>query len=248
MARKGDKPLDYVLCEGASDANFVSLYIERLLQYVPCREKSRQYIGPIQGCAFFYLEGPHRDVLICSCGGCHNVAQIYQSVVLPSLNAIGLGCRIDIILDRDEKTDAECLALAPGGPLTMEVNKTHIGSLSGNFFTGLEPNLIPYESYFAVVPTDCSGAFENVLIQAIAQQEPEIVNEAQTFLVNLSPTAKRHIGKTRLAIKAELDIILTLLDPERFYQSLKDAFALVDLDCPIIKDAFGFLAHLERSL
>ena len=70
------KPLDFIICEGPSDAEFVCLYIERKCGYFENRTEANRYSSTINNAKFFYECGQNRDALIIAAGGCHNINRL----------------------------------------------------------------------------------------------------------------------------------------------------------------------------
>ena len=244
-----NKPIDYLLCEGASDAVFICLYVENKLGYIRARSNIRTYRSSIVNALFTLMEGPNRYLLVCSCGGCSNINSIFQSVVLPSVIAEGDDCRVIAIIDRDNKTNPDCYSLANFAPVTMQIGSWFSNTIQGNY---MQPdgtyNSIRYKSFFSVIPNSSFGAFENVLINSISTNDPSIVNEVNAFYAGLSANAKTHIQTNRLEIKAKLDTMIVLLNPESIYQSLFGLFQTINLNDPNIVSNFSFIDDITNPV
>ena len=243
------KPIDYILCEGPSDAEFVCLYIERTLGYSEDRTRANSYVSSIPNARFFYAVGQNRDALIIACGGCTNIDHLYNEIVLPSIKANNVGSRVVVIIDRDNKTDQECYDLVPFTDVTMSINAWVDGVMNGNYvLPDGSNNTINWRTYFSVIPAATSGAFENVLINSLHNSEPAIANEVESFFLNLSQQAKAHISVTRKEIKAKLDTMLVLIDPERIFVTLRHLFSSINLNDPNIIQNFFFLGDIVNSV
>ena len=243
-----NKPIDYIICEGPSDAEFVSLYIETLLGYQEDRNQAARYVFSAIKSRFYYLVGPNRDALVCSCGGCNNIERMYNNVVLPEIKGRGIESRVIVMIDRDNKTDNECYNLVPFSEVSLIINNWINGSINGPFVSNGIPNTIRYRSYFSVIPATSSGAFENVLIVSIYNNEYDIANEVTAFFSSLSAPARIHINTSRREIKAKLDTMIVLIDPERIHSTLKDMFAVINLNDPNIVQNFSFLSDIVNNI
>lgn len=237
-----NKPIDYLFCEGASDAVFICLYLENKLGYIEDRIGSRNFHSAIINARFHLMEGPDRYLLVCSCGGCSNINSIFQNVVLPSVISNQDDCRVMAIIDRDNKTNQQCYQLVSFAPINMQIGSWSLGTIQGNYMqTNGAFNTIRYKSYFAVIPNSSTGAFENVLINSLFNTNPNIVNEVNAFFASLSPNAKTHIQTNRLEIKARLDTMIVLLDPECIYLNLRGLFQNFNFNDPNIINNFSFI-------
>ena len=230
------------MCEGASDAAFLCLYVEKKLGYVEDRKAGSTYRSSIFNSFFRLMKGQNRDLLVCSCAGCNNIGTIYRDFVLPSAKTNGQDFRVMVMIDRDNKTDAECFALTPFAEITLQINSWLGGTIQGDF---IQPdgnfNTINYKSFFGVIPDSSFGAFENVLINSINTNHPDIVNEVNTFYTGLSPNARANIQTNRLEIKAKLDTMIILLNPESIFLTIRNLFQIIDLNDANIVSNFSFI-------
>ena len=243
-----NKPIDYIICEGPSDAEFLSLYIERSFNYSFNKGMSHQYSSSIVNSKFIYEVGATRDSLIIASGGCSNISAIYNEIVLPGIKTRDIDARIIVVIDRDNKSDSECYDLVPFSDTPMTINQWNNGTMNGLF---IQPdgtaNTIKWKTYFSVIPESGFGAFENVLINAILNSEPAIGNEVSAFFDSLSPNAKAHINSNRKEIKAKLDSMIVLLDPEKIFLSLKQLFSAINLADSNIVNNYGFLMDITNN-
>lgn len=237
------KPIDYLICEGPTDSYFVSLYLERKLGYLYNPEAANKYKKIRKNCTIIYLNGKTRDVLIYGAGGSSNISELINSIVLTAAKNVNQSFRIAVIVDRDTKNDKECYSLVKNDEISFQINKWSDGSINSLFLLAGsdEYEKIPYLSFFSVIPETGNGAFENVLMEAILDKEPSIHSETITFYDSLSTDAKKYINKNRLVLKAKLNTMLLLIDPENTFSSLQSKYQLIDLDDENIKRNFGFL-------
>ena len=238
-------PRDYILCEGASDAQFLCLYIENLFDYEYDSTLSRSYSSSIENSSFYYLKGNNRDLLVISCGGCCNISTLLDEIVRPSMKVNENPARIIAVLDRDLKTDKECLRLLSCTDFIFSIGEWVDGKINGNFIMpDGKYNEILWRTYLAIIPTGSPGSFENVLIDSINSDNPEIVTEVSAFYDGLSKEAKKHIASPRKEIKARLDTMLLLINPEKLFESLKSLFSEIELEEENIKKNYGFLSEV----
>ena len=246
-----NKPIDYILCEGASDARFIALYIEKMFSYEFDSNKSKAYKQIVDHSFYVYLKGETRDTLVISCAGCGNIDKIFKEIVYQNILHNGVNARVIVAVDRDNKTDSECLKLIRGcsSKISISINKWTLGHLYNQFVKpdGSRP-LIDYESYFAVIPSDEPGAFETILISAIASEYPTIYKEVSDFFTTLSLGAKEFISRPRKEAKAKLDTMIILIDPESMYCTLDKMFSLIDLNDPSITSSYSFLDSIVKPI
>lgn len=238
------KSLDYILCEGASDSRFISLYLCKKFGFSYNPDETRKFNPLTKNGFYIYLSSENRDLLIISCDGCSNIDNYFVDVVKPLFTNRGIDSRIWIVIDRDKKNDGECLDLISEcrSHLNVLVNQWESGTISGGFTKqDGSKTLVKYKVFFAVIPSDKPGAFETILLKAALNSEPDIYNCVNSFFNHLPIEAKKYIDKPRKELKAFLDVILILMDPETLFGNLESLFNLIDFNDSEIQKNYMFL-------
>ena len=114
------------------------------------------------------------------------------------------------------------------GGITKEVYP-YISNLKNNDWTTSEyldsfeiRNTI--DCLLLVIPYDCEGALETVLLNAISENpyDKNIVDRCRNFVKDIKPEAEKYISSNRLRLKAELSVTWAIQSPQKVFDFIDE--------------------------
>ena len=106
---------------------------------------------------------------------------------------------------------------------------------------------IMIEMLLLVIPEECQGALETVLLQAISENPYDeiIVDECGEFVRNIRPQAAKYIKSDRLELKAWLNTTWAIQSPEKAFDFINELIMAVPWEkSEILKKCFAELRHI----
>ena len=214
-----------ILCEGKSDAILLIYYLEKTAGWkftksIPDSLHIKQRSSNDSLC--WYQKGQDK-LLICSVGGKDNFGKYFKEQILhPMIRSNAFG-KLAIVTDRDSRKIEE---IESG--LRKEVYP-YISNLKNNDWTTSEyldsfeiRNTI--DCLLVVIPDDCEGALETVLLNAISENpyDKNIVDRCRNFVKDIKPEAEKYISSNRLRLKAELSVTWAIQSPQKVFDFIDE--------------------------
>lgn len=240
-----------ILCEGPSDAILLSYYLSKVFGWSYTRNSPRAGKGIIADSnqeANWYKRGED-FLLIYGVGGKDNYKNVmdkYVSQILMNYPPKDNFNNIVIITDKDDKTISD-----------IELNHERILHPYAKTITNQKWQTNTYTDRFGykqqintlsiIIPTDKQGALETTLLEAISEDiyDKAIVEKCETFIQEVRVIADRYIKSDRLAIKAELSAVFSVLSPEKVLDSLKTILGNVPWEkSEVLRECFGVLGEI----
>lgn len=220
-----------ILCEGTSDAFFLSYYLEKTAGWKYSKKPPKGLIitgGNLNESINWYKK-ENDYLLICGVGGKDNFSNFFKSKIEKPLLTTNAFERIAFVTDRDNRsTDAiidELAVSIENLPLIMENNQWIINEYTDSF-----KMLQQFELLLLIIPNEYQGALETVMLDAICEDpyDKNIVNKVECFVQEIRPEASRYIKSDRLQLKAKLSVTWAVQSPEKVFSTLDELIRSVE--------------------
>lgn len=238
-----------ILCEGESDAIFLSYYLKCVYNWKTCSAPQDINIkanGNNQS-AYWYKRNDDL-LLICGVGGKSNFGNFFADKILNPQKKSNAFQKIAIVTDRDNR---EIYSIQD----SMN-SKIHSCDFEPKFenrkwlsFTykdnyGMEQSA---DSFLLVIPTDQEGALETLLLSAIASDDYDkiIVDSCKNFVDEIKPKAEKYISNDRLCLKAYLSTTWAIQSPEKMFRFINQQIESVEWEkYDILNECFKELCEI----
>jgi hypothetical protein len=218
-----------ILCEGKTDAIFLSYYLEQVCGWThkfPKDEIPKNFSinsNIKKGESMEWYRRADDFLLICGVGGKDNFGSFIKSKIIPAMIDGNVFSKIAIVTDRDDREESSiCQSfqslLKP--VVSLIDDNVWIGNRYKNSF-GQEKTV---DFLLLIIPSDKEGALETTLMDAIAEIEYDrvIVESSKEFVASIAPMASRYIGKNRLKLKTCLGVIWSIQSPEKIFSFIDE--------------------------
>jgi len=244
--------ISLILCEGKTDAIFLSYYLEQVCGWTHKFSKEdipkKFAIKPSakKGESAEWYRKSNDFLLICGVGGKDNFGSFIKSKVTPAMIDSNVFSRIAIVTDRDDREEKSiCQSFkAMLMPIMSNVeNNVWTYSLYKNSF-GQEKAV---DFLLLIIPSDKEGALETTLMDAISEDEYDkiIVERSKEHVETIAPNASKYIGKNRLKLKACLGVIWSIQSPEKIFSFIDEQIRSVRWeDSELISQCFDKLSGI----
>lgn len=215
-----------ILCEGKTDAIFLSYYLGRVCGwiYIPNKDAPKDFsitATEVMGESVEWYRKGDDFLLICAVGGKDNFSGFIKDKIIPAMIDSSVFSQIVVVTDRD---DREELSICQSFQAILSEIVSNIEN--NTWIENTYQNSYKQESFvkflLLVIPSDKEGALETILIDAISELEYDrpIVEKAKTYIDDIEPLALGYIGKRRLKLKAWLGVIWATQYPEKILTSI----------------------------
>lgn len=231
----------YILCEGTSDLAFISLYLEKKLNYKFNKTKTdNRGLDGGQTHIYFY-SNDDSELMICSAGGCSRMELVFNKYLKPLILRLTNDekPKFVIIMDSDDNGDKKRKA-----DIDYDILQFKNEIWNDNQFLSAFGENVSCPTFLRIIPVGEDGAFEDLLLKVFANEEPVISDSVKHYYNNMSLEVKKNIKKHRLEIKSRLNCVINLIDPESTFKIMSDAFEHINIDSEIIKKNYSFLCDL----
>ena len=229
--RKEDIIDTLIFVEGISDLAFLSLLLINLKNYRYEKDLLQNSLKNGEKCSQ-YIKDNNR-IIIFSVGGIGKFSNGYNTM-LPMIKQESTK-RVIFIADNDFGDETKTIDKI-NIDIVNKPNTWYEATIKDDY--GDNKNI---EVFVKIVPKDEIGSLESLLINAVEEQEPEIVNSSIHYIDNLDEKESKYIKKERMKRKAKTGVIFTLLSPDKTFDELQKKFELINLDCETIKNNYDFL-------
>lgn len=242
-----------ILCEGKADAILLSYYMGHMFGWEAIKSKERRkllkgldiQVTEANQNADWYRRGDD-FLLICAAGGKDNFGNFYRDYIKRPLMDADAFQQIAIIMDRDEndiKYIENKLEDDFGGEFSNIKNK----KWKNHQLVNSSEKEITIEMLLLVIPEECQGALETLLLQSISEKpyNKVIVDECGEFVRNIRPRAAEYISSDRLELKAWLSTTWAIQSPEKVFDFIDELIVAVPWEkSEILKKCFAELRHI----
>lgn len=218
-----------ILCEGKTDAIFLSYYLERVCGWThkfPKREIPKGFDISADNVKGESVEWYHKgdDFLsICGVGGKDNFKSFIGDKVIPAMIDGSMFSKIAIVTDRDKRKE-ESICQSFQHSLNTVVSNVENNRWTKNNYKNSFGQEVPVDFLLLIIPSGKEGALETILMDAISEREydKKIVDKAKTYIDDVEPFALKYIGKARLKLKACLGVIWATQCPEKIFSFIDE--------------------------
>jgi len=238
--------ISLILCEGKTDAIFLSYYLEQVCSWThkfPKENIPKEFtIKPNtkKGESAEWYRKADDFLLICGVGGKDNFGSFIKSKIVPAMTDGNVFSKIAIVTDRDDREESSiCQSF-------QSMLNPIVSSVTDNVWTNNQyANSFGQEKVvdflLLIIPSDKEGALETTLMDAIAETEYDrvIVDSAKGYVESIAPNATKYIGKNRLKLKACLGVIWSIQSPEKIFSFIDEQIRSVKWeDSALISQCF----------
>ena len=244
--------INLILCEGKTDAIFLSYYLEQTCGWThkfPKEAIPKEFtIKPStkKGESVEWYRKADNFLLICGVGGKDNFGSFINSKVVPAMIDGNVFSKIAIVTDRDDREESSIYQSF------QSMLKPIVSNVADNVWTDNHyANSFGQEKVvdflLLIIPSDKEGALETTLMDAIAEVEYDraIVESSTKFVASIAPIASKYIGKNRLKLKACLGVIWSIQSPEKIFSFIDEQIRMVKWeDSELISQCFSKLREI----
>jgi len=218
-----------ILCEGKTDAIFLSYYLEKVCGWTHKFSKTdipkgfKMNANKTSGESVEWYRKGSEYLVICAVGGKDMFGVFIEHKVIPAMLDSNMFSKVALVTDRDDR-DIESICHSIQNMFSAVIPYVKNNTWTENIFHTRSKREASVEFLLLVIPTDKEGALETLLIDSISAQEYDkpIVQKANKYIADVEPYAAKYIGKTRLKLKACLGVIWATQYPEKIFSFIDE--------------------------
>ena len=241
-----------ILCEGKSDAIIISYYLQRKCGFVRCEKSPYESLDfkKLQDNQYVSWYKAGKDFLmIFAVGGKDNFKYVLDKYILEIIKEYPRNesfQKIAIIGDNDNAKNVieEQKEWFQGIIKNIFENQWAKNSFINSF--GVKTNV---QILSLLIPPDKHGALENVLLDAISEDENDkiIVEKSKGFVERIRNDAQKYILNDRLALKAKLSTVFAVMSPEKTFHLLDEIMQSVKWEkYQTVEECFSEMCKIKR--
>lgn len=242
-----------ILCEGKTDAIFLSYYLEHVCGWThrfPKKDIPTGFIVEVDvigGESIEWYRKGGEFLVICAVGGKDKFRSYIERKITPVMMNSTMFSKIAVVTDRDGRSvESICQSFhAKFSTLVSDIkNNIWTENIYKTSYNGKEASV---KFLLLVVPADKEGAMETILIDAIAENEYDkpIVEKSKAYIANIERIAAKYIGKPRLKLKAGLGVIWAVQCPEMIFSFIDEQIRSVKWeDSKVLAECFKALVEI----
>lgn len=219
-----------ILCEGETDAILLGYYLNKTAGWKYCKKSKIlkiQFSPQDNKCLLAYQNDKGEELLICGVGGKDSFKSFFENYLYDVIwlsHCQETKFRIAVVTDRDNASVNE-----------IERNITEqffpvLGNVKNDCWTrnmfcnSFGENAI-IDVLLIAIPKEKEGALENLLMDSLSENDYDanVVEICKNFVIESIPKIGKYVSTERLKIKAQLGIVLSVMNPERVF-SLFDEY------------------------
>ena len=237
-----------ILCEGVTDAYFLSYYLEKTARWKYCNKPPKNLTIKVSNSneSVNWYERDQDYLLICGVGGKDNFGNFFENKIERPLLTSNAFSRIAIVTDRDNRTDNDIINNLKSSikaiDLAMENNKWNKNKYIDEFKIQNS-----FELLLIIIPNEHQGALETVMLDAISEDpyDKNIVDKADIFVKEMRTEASKYLKSERLQLKAKLSVTWAIQSPEKVFSTINEQIKNVKWDTyDSLKQCFGTLVDI----
>lgn len=214
-----------ILCEGGSDAIFLSYYLEKTVGYKYCKNGPNNLA--IESVDFEqsinWYKKDNDFLLICGVGGKDRFKEFFEIKILkPIIDANGFE-KVALILDRDNR-EIDSIEQHASKLFNPVISKMKNNTWIDNLFVNSYSETKTIKALLVVIPSEHQGALETIMLDAISENlyDANIVNKSIEFVKSMRDEATRYIDNDRKELKAKLGVTWAIQYPEKIFKLMNE--------------------------
>ena len=233
------------MCEGASDAIFLSYYLGKIAGYKYSKKGPKNL--NIESDEFEQsINWYKRDedfLLICGVGGKDRFKEFFEKkIARPIIDANGFE-KIALVLDRDNKeiTSIENHASSLFYPIILKMRNN---AWIDNEYINAYGETKTVEALLVTIPFEHQGALETIMLDAISEDpyDANIVTKSIEFVKSIRGEAAKYIKNDRKELKARLGVTWAIQYPEKTFKLINEQIESVEWEkYEVLRECFGKL-------
>lgn len=237
-----------ILCEGVTDAYFLSYYLEKTAGWKFCKKPPKNLTIKTSNLneSVNWYERDQDYLLICGVGGKDNFANFFRNKIEKPLLTTNAFNKIAFVTDRDDRTTdaivSELTSSIENLSFDMENNKWKRNDYIDDFKISNY-----FELLLVIIPSEHQGALETIMLDAICEDpyDKNIVDKVDYFVKQMRFDASKYIKSDRLQLKAKLSVTWAIQSPEKVFSTLDELIRSVKWDTyDSLKECFSMLIDI----
>ena len=237
-----------ILCEGVTDAYFLSYYLEKTAGWKFCNKplKNLAIKATDSNESVNWYKKDDDYLLICGVGGKNNFGSFFKNKIEKPLFTANAFNRIAIVTDRDDCTNEDII-----NELTTSIETLTLDMEDKKWkqIQYLDDFKIPscFELLLVIIPNEHQGALETVMLDAICEDpyDKNIVDKVDVFVKQMRIDASEYIKTDRLQLKAKLSVTWAIQSPEKVFSTIDEMIKNVKWDTyDSLRQCFGVLIDI----
>lgn len=237
-----------ILCEGVTDAYFLSYYLEKTAGWKfsnkPPRNLAIKATNFNESVSWYKKDQDY--LLICGVGGKDNFGNFFKNKIEKPLLTSNAFSRIAIVTDRDNRTNNDIIRDLTSSIEAIDLDMEDRKWKQINYLDDFKI-LNYFELLLVIIPNEHQGALETVMLDAICEDpyDKNIVDKASSFVKQMRIDASKYIKSDRLQLKAKLSVTWAIQSPEKVFSTIDELIKNVKWDTyDSLKQCFGILIDI----
>ena len=226
-----------LLCEGETDAILLSYLMINTYGWSYLEKKNYKTNDIIElnlvnhnQSSNWYIKGDNQ-LLICAVGGCDNYNNFLDEYILPiqKTNIEAYFNKMIIVVDRDDKDVSE-IEKSINDVIKIKTSFKNNKWITNTYVNDYNVSR-QFDEFLLIVPSNSSGAIENVVLDAISNISLEynlIVEKSKNFIDELSQDDIETLKRRRFILKAKMGVVFAIISPMKVFSDLDSLLRSID--------------------
>jgi HPt (histidine-containing phosphotransfer) domain-containing protein len=218
---------ELMLVEGVSDVQLISYYLQNVYGW---KYEKKNNLGIIPMDEHDHIESLSKDgnqLVLCGVGGKGKFAYFVEQHRINSMIAENEIASLMVVTDRDEDSVGKIIKRIKGslGMVSIKAGEWTKNTLKDSF--GQQTNI---DTYLLIIPTDKTGALEDVIIDALKDipEETELIREVIRFIEALKAELVPELEQKNNADKAAVGTFFSVRNPKNAMRSFGNFISKID--------------------
>lgn len=241
-----------ILCEGETDATLIGYYLNSTAGWSYSKRPkylNLQFSLQDNKCVLPYINDNGEELFVCGVGGKDGFRSFFENYlynIISKSHREEREFRIAVVTDRDNVNVQEIEKDIAEQFSTIKCSVSNDCWTSNRFVNSFGQECLA-EFLLVVIPQGKEGALENLLMDSLSENEYDanIVEKCKGFVVESIEDIERYVSTERLRIKAQLGVVLSVMNPERIFSLFDEYIKSVPWEhSKVLKECFERLIEI----